>query len=441
VKSCLFPLFLPTAVSDTVSLAAAGILAYTVRTSSWFDVHSYIINPPQYLLLLGTAILLWHVLMTAQGGYRPTAFLFRIDELVLQFKTSLLLLVLLTSATFIYHQYDYSRLIIFFGWLFFVLLGGIGRQFAHRLREGLHRRGIGRRHVLIAGQGDKRPLFVQRLRENPGLGIDHEECATEEVPTRIADQTFDEVFLFHDAVAYETIWQWRERSRNPHLNIHLVPTFSNLYLRRISGLFFDGMVMMSLDSPGAKVPTLVGKRLLDIFVSAVFLLLFSPLMLLIGLLIKLDSRGPVVFSQTRIGKDRVPFTIFKFRTMVSETEAYAVTPTSRADPRITRVGRFLRSTGLDELPQLYNVLRGDMSLVGPRPEMPFIVDAYSDLEMKRLKVRPGITGLWQVYARTSLLPIHQHIEYDLYYIENLSLVLDAMILLDTLPTLILRTGI
>ncbi len=127
--------------------------------------------------------------------------------------------------------------------------------------------------------------------------------------------------------------------------------------------------------------------------------------------------------------------MFKFRTMYADMCGDAVTPQHGRDPRVTRVGRILRKTSLDEIPQLWNVLKGDMSLVGPRPEMPFIVDQYDELQMRRLDVKPGITGLWQVSAARNA-PIHENVDYDLYYIENQSFFLDALIFVLTLGTML-----
>ena len=163
------------------------------------------------------------------------------------------------------------------------------------------------------------------------------------------------------------------------------------------------------------------------------------MLLCLAVLVRLKLGAPVLFRQTRPGLHGRPFSILKFRTMTDARDALGnLLPDGE---RLTRFGRFLRSTSLDELPELFNVLRGEMSLVGPRPEMPFITRKYTALERQRLKVKPGITGLWQVYARSENLPIHHHIEYDLFYIENMSVLLDLIIIIDTLPTAIMRTGI
>jgi exopolysaccharide biosynthesis polyprenyl glycosylphosphotransferase len=172
------------------------------------------------------------------------------------------------------------------------------------------------------------------------------------------------------------------------------------------------------------------KRLTDLAGSLTGSLIFAPVFLAIALLIRLDSHGPILFRQRRVGLNGKLFTMFKFRSMTRQSPEYAFSPTETGDSRVTRVGRFLRRTSLDEIPQLINVVRGDMSLVGPRPEMPFIVEQYGLLENLRHLVKPGMTGLWQT-SRHRNRPIHENIHYDLYYVQNQSLILDFVILVRT----------
>jgi len=194
----------------------------------------------------------------------------------------------------------------------------------------------------------------------------------------------------------------------------------------------------------------VAKRALDITVAAALLVLAAPLMLLIALAIKLDSPGPVIFRQRRVGKDGRLFTFYKFRGMVADAEArlHEVAHLnevdgpifkSRRDPRVTRVGRVLRRTSLDELPQLWNVLRGDMSLVGPRPPLPTEVTRYEPWQRDRLLVPGGITGLWQVSGR-NLLGFEDMVRLDLEYITRWSLWLDLRILLRTILVVLTARG-
>jgi exopolysaccharide biosynthesis polyprenyl glycosylphosphotransferase len=181
------------------------------------------------------------------------------------------------------------------------------------------------------------------------------------------------------------------------------------------------------------------KRAFDMAFSGTFLLVFSPLLLAVAILVRLDSPGPIFFRQKRIGRFDKPFEILKFRTMYVDAPTYGFKPGDSYDPRITRIGRILRRTSLDELPQFINILRGDMSLVGPRPEMPFIVGDYDYWKHRRHGVRPGLTGWWQVRAR-GLGPMYQNTKYDLYYVNNQSIWLDIKILCMTFWLVIKCTG-
>jgi lipopolysaccharide/colanic/teichoic acid biosynthesis glycosyltransferase len=179
----------------------------------------------------------------------------------------------------------------------------------------------------------------------------------------------------------------------------------------------DGVLIASLDLPARKRLYEISKRIFDFGVALALLLLTLPLWAVLVILIRWDSKGPAFFRQERVGRMGRRFDLYKFRTMREEVPRFGLHPTAADDPRVTRVGRWLRRTSLDELPQLLNVLKGEMSLVGPRPEMPFIVEHYNARHRQRLRVTPGLTGLWQLSADRSLL-IHENIQYDLYYIRN-----------------------
>ena len=199
------------------------------------------------------------------------------------------------------------------------------------------------------------------------------------------------------------------------------------------------------------------KRFFDLVVTSVAVVVLSPLMLLIAILVKHSSPGPVLFVQERIGKDGRPFRFFKFRTMLhnsdaaihrqfasmfinggggaSETKIFKMT----LDPRVTGVGRWLRKTSLDELPQLFNILRGEMSLVGPRPPLPYELEEYQPWHHERLRVLPGLTGLWQVSGRSNV-PFEEMVRLDILYINSWSLLTDLRIVLRTVPVVFLGTG-
>jgi exopolysaccharide biosynthesis polyprenyl glycosylphosphotransferase len=181
------------------------------------------------------------------------------------------------------------------------------------------------------------------------------------------------------------------------------------------------------------------KRVVDVVGASIGLMLLGPVMLWCARRIVRESPGPAIFQQERVGRDGKIFQIQKFRTMYADVECYAVAPKDGSDSRITPFGRFLRITSLDELPQLFNVLKGEMSLVGPRPEMPFIVEAYDDWQRRRLSVKPGITGLWQILGRKDL-PMHENLQYDFYYIRNRSLGQDLAIMVRTVGAVFSRRG-
>jgi lipopolysaccharide/colanic/teichoic acid biosynthesis glycosyltransferase len=190
---------------------------------------------------------------------------------------------------------------------------------------------------------------------------------------------------------------------------------------------------------GLKYSSSLVKRIYDVIGSLFFLVLLLPLFIWVAIFIKLDSPGPIFFRHYRIGKDGKRFLLWKFRSMRTDVPEYEASPRSGVDDRLTRVGRLIRRLSVDEMPQLVNVLKGDMSLVGPRPEMPFIVARYHSAHRERLVARPGITGLWQI-SPARAFPIHENLQYDLHYIRNQNLFLDCAIILRTITAVFRGVG-
>jgi exopolysaccharide biosynthesis polyprenyl glycosylphosphotransferase len=224
-----------------------------------------------------------------------------------------------------------------------------------------------------------------------------------------------------------------------------LPDFYEMLFRRVPLMDIDETWFLEKINLRAKRPYLLAKRAVDIFVALAMLVVSAPLWPIVALVIKAGSRGPVFFRQTRLGRDGEPFRIFKFRTMRIERNDFS--PTDEGDPRVTRFGAFLRSSRLDEIPQTLNMLVGDMSFVGPRPERPELVE---DLEgaipyyRQRLLVKPGITGWDQVsgeYHSPSIADTYKKLQYDLYYVKNMSLTLDVSIFFKTIMTVISRSGL
>jgi exopolysaccharide biosynthesis polyprenyl glycosylphosphotransferase len=224
--------------------------------------------------------------------------------------------------------------------------------------------------------------------------------------------------------------------------MRVVPDYYSLSLYQASVEDFAGVPMINLRDPALNDVQRLVKRVFDLVVGGTFLLLISPLLGAVALLIKLDTRGPAIFHQQRVGENGRLFGMYKFRSMVVDAETMFDQLTAEDeqgnilykrenDPRITRIGRFIRRASLDELPQLINVMRGDMSLVGPRPELPMMLGQYEPWQHKRFAVPQGMTGWWQINGRADK-PLHLYTEEDIYYIQNYSLWMDIYILVKTI---------
>lgn len=218
------------------------------------------------------------------------------------------------------------------------------------------------------------------------------------------------------------------------------------------GSFDDAWLMLLETLPhqrsGRVLYGLLFKRCFDVVCASILLVVLSPLLLLVAVAVLIDSGRPVIYSHQRVGRYGKPFTMYKFRTMIAERrkgiqpftgQERRVSHKTRHDPRVTRLGRFLRATSIDELPQFWNVLCGDMSFIGPRPELVDIVRRYAPWQHQRHLVRPGLSGWWQVQGRSDR-PMHENTELDIYYVVNQSFLLDVQIVLKTIGALILRSG-
>ncbi|MEM1450783.1 MAG: sugar transferase [Planctomycetota bacterium] len=338
-----------------------------------------------------------------------------------------------------------SRLTLVLAFLLILVLTTISRFCSFRVIQRLHERGIGNRNVLVIGAGWTGRKLQEKFLHVPTLGLnfvgflddDRDVVGSwvgrgqvlgtiEDLPRVLAERKVGEVFISLPESKERDILDICADLDDIGMPYYVVPRFYHLmsYNVRIENL--DSIPLITRTERRESVFSLAAKRAFDIFASLLVLIVMSPLFLMFAILIKRESKGPVLFRQKRIGLGGRPFEMIKFRTMHMQSCGDAVAPKNENDPRVTRVGRYLRRYSLDELPNFLNVLRGDMSVVGPRPEMPFIVDTYGALDRERLRAKPGVTGLWQIsYARQDA--IHSNLDYDLYYIENRSFLLDLVI--------------
>jgi len=252
-----------------------------------------------------------------------------------------------------------------------------------------------------------------------------------EVLPLIKEYNIKEILVAISNIDFKEIIDIINYFKDKQIPVAFVPNLYEIYLPKADIMLIGQIPLVRDHTQQQSFYLRYIKRWLDIILSILILLIIWPLWLAIAVIIKIDSKGPVFFDHERVGKDGKSFRIIKFRTMHLDVDPYAVNPLTDKDQRITKAGRLLRKSSLDELPQLINVIKGDMSLVGPRPEMPFIVKEYKEIHKERLKILPGITGLWQLSADRNKA-IHENMDYDLFYIRKVSFFLDLVIMIETL---------
>lgn len=351
-----------------------------------------------------------------------------------------------------------SRLTLTLTFGLILVLTTLSRFVSFKVIQRLHNQGIGNRNVLIYGSGDMGRKLQRKFMLVPTLGLNLVGFVDDDPRNRgavierakvlggfddleslVGVHKISEVFVAMPEENEERMMRVIAECERLGVTYRVVPRFYHLMAFKVKIETLDSIPLITRPERRTSLFGMIAKRGLDLVVSILLLVLLSPVLIFTAILIKRESKGPVFFLQQRIGKDGKPFRMVKFRTMHHHMAGDAPTPRSPYDPRITRIGRWLRRYSLDELPQFFNVLVGDMSVVGPRPEMRFIVEQYDALQRERLRVKPGITGLWQIsYARQAA--IHENLDYDLYYIENQSFLLDVVIIALTAFAVVKGTG-
>ena len=316
------------------------------------------------------------------------------------------------------------------------------------------------RRVLVVGKGEgaesilqdirKRPELGYRLigivsdgeMKNPESGVKHFRSITN-IRRIVTANRIDEVIISVPPESRKGMVDVISQCQGMGVRFKIVPELYEMFLSETDGEDVNGLPLVEVMAPPIYGANEVIKRLIDILVSSLSLLLLLPLILVIMILIKIGSKGPVLFAQERVGKDGKIFSLYKFRSMTRDAEKHTGPVLAKTDDRrITKWGRVLRRTRLDEIPQLINVLKGNMSLVGPRPERPFFVERFKRQipgYVQRLQVRPGVTGLAQVHSRYDI-SARSKLRYDLLYVRRHSLFLDLEIILRTIWVILRRKG-
>lgn len=432
-----------------------------------------------FILLIRVLTLKYYDLYRLRGEFSF------VEDSARVFKATAIGSLLIVAAAFLYRggfqyrSFSYARGVFVLDFLLALTAFGGLRLLVRSAQTFARRREINLIPTLVVGRGPEAALCIKEMRERPSLGyrvigvvenglIDEHVPETFEgvavvsdikgLPDAIREAHANEVIITDPRISGDVLFDVMMRvGRRRGVEFRIAPSLFNCLPRKTEIDQIGALPMIRLFREPLSSAARLAKRASDIIISATAFLLLSPFWLIIAMLIKLDSRGPIFYKQERVGMDGRLFLFYKFRTMHMNTDDashreyqrkyIAGSPDTNlgdeerpaykllTDKRITRVGRALRRLSLDELPQLLNVLGGDMSIVGPRPPIPYEVEAYELWHRKRLDMKPGLTGLWQVSGRNRLT-FDEMVRLDLFYIENWSLLLDLKIILRTLPVML-----
>jgi exopolysaccharide biosynthesis polyprenyl glycosylphosphotransferase len=443
--------------TDALLVSAGWLGAWAIR-HTLAGVFELPINPlDDYLRALPIVVVPWIATCWWFGIYESTRMRTSALELSKLVRGGALGLLVIGSVGFFFRELSFGRSVVVASLALNLLLQGVSRLVFLRIETALRRAGAHDVPVLIVGSGVPAIRLLQKLQDNPETGYRVVGFAVDEDPVPEKDVAGHPV-LGHVDDLRELVVRHRVRevfvampslSHARMLSLVLECEDLRIEFRCVTNLFevltagtqvdlVDDLPLVRLGRERISPVYAPAKRVFDAVLAACGLCVAAPLMLWVAWRLRRDGLDPI-FVQERVGQGGRTFRMWKFRTLAPDSEPYAVAPRDASDPRITPFGRWLRATSIDELPQLWNVLRGEMSLVGPRPEMPFIVARYDAWQRRRLGVKPGITGLWQILGRKDL-PMHENLQYDFYYIRNRSLALDLSILVRTVGAVLSRRG-
>lgn len=441
--------------TDIVAVLASFLIAYHLRFSGFpIPAHKGIPSFEAYLRAMGFVIPIYLLMFRAYQLYKPERHIRRVYELLNVVKAVTGAAILLMAFTFIYREFSYSRMVLLFAWFFSVLLCVTGRYFLIQFEYFIRRRTDRDRVVIVGANRNSRDL-IRWSKENLHYGQDIVGIVTQNgsnegkhfegipivgnlknVESILQEQQVDEIIVADSTLPRETVADLMLKCENRLMSFKLVADFYGLMTQHVAVDYVSNVPLLGLKTlPLDDLWNRAVKRLFDLAVSFCLLVAFFPIFVLVALTIKLQDRGPCFYKQERVGQDEKHFTLYKFRTMSLDAEqktgpVWALPQ----DRRLTPVGRILRRTNIDELPQLWNVFIGRMSLVGPRPERPFFVNQFRDQiprYMARHKIKSGLTGWAQIHGLRGNTSLEERIKYDLYYMENWTLMLDIEILFAT----------
>ncbi len=442
--------------ADLFVVSCAWLLAYWFRFFTDFVPIEKGIPPlTHYLSMLLFIWLIWAFVFKRMGLYRAMRWISRSKELFLLGQGNLFCLLVFIAVTYLFREKDvpFSRLVFVYFGVLAVVLTSLERSALRYFLHEIRRRGYNLRYMLIVGAGRLAGDIVARIRTHRELGIQLVGCLSKDgqegrgpsrlaviggysdIGTIISKLDIDQVLVALPLEDNPSLPEIMEHLKDSLLDVKIAPDLSQFV--SVGGAIeeFEGLPVISVQASPLDGFNYAIKRVFDLVLGCIITVALSPVMLLIAILVKITSRGPIFYSQERVSFDGSRFKIYKFRTMYIDAEKDGPKWAKCGDDRATPLGRILRRYSLDELPQLFNVIRGDMSIVGPRPERPIFIEEFRKRiprYMLRHKVPAGMTGWAQINGWRGDTSIDKRIEFDMYYIENWSLALDFKILWLTL---------
>lgn len=447
---------------DTLAIESAFVASYFIRFDTtllkFLPLNEDVPPLEAYIFSSFIVIPVWLLIFQSRKMYDARRTVALSDELFNIIKVITLGMLIVMSAAFFYREFSYSRVVFVLLWLTAIVFVFAGRTILQLIKKNRYRHGKDLRNVIIIGTSDTTKILISTLKQNPYLGFNLVGIVSDEiindfagishlgklsdVSKIISNYDIDTALITLNYSEHPKLYKLVQDCEGMNVEFLMIPDMVEIMTSGMKVEEIEGIPFLKLKSLPMTTWGRIIKRTFDVVVSLLLLVFFSPIMVLISLLVKLTSKGPVLYKQERVSLDGHPFTIYKFRSMYVDAEAKTGPVWAKSnDQRGTPLGNFLRKTSLDELPQLINVLKGEMSLVGPRPERPYFVEQFKNLVPKYLdrhRVKTGMTGWAQVNGLRGDSSLEERIKYDIYYIENWSFLFDLKILFRTVGALIER---
>ncbi len=460
-------------LADGLTTLASFILAYFVW--NWFRRHTGISRFIHFTWddswkVIGLSII-WIIIFSQQQAYSYQRFTSLKKEFEIVVKTTIFGVFIFFAAFFLFRlEYIPRSYIVIFAFINLLSLF-TEKLILFYVANVLRKKGKNRKKIIVVGSGNRAKNFIEIVEKNLGWGLDVIGLISEvkskarmdffghrvlgsykDIEKILHQEALDEVMICVSTKRYDQINDILECCEREGVQVRLNSDFFGKIAKRVRIDHIYGLPIISFVTTPDNEWALYAKRLIDILISGLLLILLSPLFFIIAILIKITSKGPIFYEWNVIGLNKKPFKSWKFRTMIpnademkSDLRIYNIMKGPvfklKYDPRITKIGIFLRKYSLDELPQLWSVLKGDMSLVGPRPAGPDELERYESWHRRKLSIKPGITCLWQISGRNKIEDFDEWVRLDFEYIENWSLPLDLKILIRTIPAVFRGTGV